>query len=109
MVITERWPGWLPVLDSLGFTVYTVYYGGKYLKYQRFFLEMSSSEPVSCGSNKQWIHKEFDCWFGSVSIGFLTEVTQQFYSQPRILALERNAMLYEAKNLSKHYWHRVQH
>ena len=36
MVIVEGWPGWLPVLDSLIFTVDTVYYSGKILKYQRF-------------------------------------------------------------------------
>ena len=29
MFNTEVWPGWLPVLDSLGFTMDTVYYGGK--------------------------------------------------------------------------------
>ena len=28
MVITQRWTGLIPVLDSLGFTVNTVYYGG---------------------------------------------------------------------------------
>ena len=36
MVIAEGWPGWIPVLDSLIFTVDTVYYSGKILKYQRF-------------------------------------------------------------------------
>ena len=31
MVVVEGLPVWLPVLDVLGFTVNTVYYGGKIL------------------------------------------------------------------------------
>ena len=34
MAIVEGWPEYMPLLDALGFTVDTVYYGGKKMKCQ---------------------------------------------------------------------------
>ena len=52
-------------MATLIFTVDTVYYGGKKLKYQQFTPDVSYWAPVSHDSNMQYIHKEVDCWFGS--------------------------------------------
>ena len=70
MFNTEVWTGWLPVLDSLGFTMDTVYYGDKMNKYQQCFMQMSSWVLVSCGSNRKWIYKEVKCCLGSGLIVF---------------------------------------
>ena len=42
MVIKEGCTVYLSVLAALGFTVDTVYYGGKKLEYERLFMEVSS-------------------------------------------------------------------
>ena len=41
MVIAEGWTLCMPVLVALGFIVDTLYYGGKHLKYQQFYPEVS--------------------------------------------------------------------
>ena len=46
MVVAEGGPVWLPVLDSLGFTVGKVYYGGKKFEISNIYPEVSSWEPV---------------------------------------------------------------
>ena len=53
MVIVEGWPEYMPLLDALGFTVDTVYYGVINLKYPLFYPELSSWAPVSSSSNRQ--------------------------------------------------------
>ena len=58
MVIQGGFPLCMSFLIYLGFTVETVYYGGKKLKYQQFPPEVSSWAPVSCGSNCKFRH-----WF----------------------------------------------
>ena len=94
----------------LGFTMDTVYHGGKNLKYQQFFPEVSFWAPFYSGSNWQWIHKEVECWFGSGSIVFMEDTSHKLDSWPNILELEVNSMLSEAKKkLSHNSWYWVQH
>ena len=72
-------------------------------------MEVYSWEPVSCCFNRQSRHKEVDCWFGSDSIGLLTEASHKFVSRPSILALEGNSILSEdKKQLSSNYLYQVQ-
>ena len=53
IVILKGCPRWIPVMASLRFTLYTLYYYEVKLKYKLFFSGGSSWAPVYHGSNWQ--------------------------------------------------------
>ena len=78
------------------------------IRNNKFFLEVSSWAPVSCGYNQKWIQKEVVCWFGSCSINILIEPSCKFDSWKIIFVSEQNFMFYKAKkHLSQNSCHRI--